>query len=86
MDLDEFVLLGHSLGAYLAAAYAIRYPKRIKHLVLVDAWGFQEKPLQSESDRRPPRWIRMVANIMQPFNPLAGLRAAGPWGQCLSQM
>ncbi|KAL5021835.1 hypothetical protein ScPMuIL_000990 [Solemya velum] len=80
MELEEFVLLGHSLGAYLAAAYAIRYPKRIKHLILVDAWGFAEKPVQSESDRRPPTWIRMVASIMKPFNPLAGLRAAGPWG------
>ena len=28
MNLDKFVLLGHSLGGFLAASYALRYPER----------------------------------------------------------
>ena len=28
MNLKKFVLLGHSMGGYLAAAYAIKYPEK----------------------------------------------------------
>ena len=28
MNLDKFVLLGHSLGGFLAAAYTLQYPER----------------------------------------------------------
>jgi abhydrolase domain-containing protein 5 len=33
MALQSFFLLGHSLGGFLVAAYAIRYPARIRKLV-----------------------------------------------------
>jgi len=28
MELDKFVLLGHSMGGFLATSYAIRHPSR----------------------------------------------------------
>ncbi|KAK3086338.1 hypothetical protein FSP39_017047 [Pinctada imbricata] len=79
MKLDKMVLVGHSLGAYVASSYSLKYPERVKHLVLADPWGFPEKP--APEHRRPiPIWIRAIATLIKPFNPLAVLRAAGPWG------
>src|SRR5689334_21031151 len=36
-QLDSFVLVGHSMGAAVAAEYAGSYPTRVKALLLVDA-------------------------------------------------
>ena len=82
MKLDKFILLGHSLGGFLSMSYAIRYPKRIAHLILVDPWGFPERPLDAERRTPLPAWVKMLATVLQVFNPLAVLRAAGPWGEC----
>ncbi|XP_066578973.1 (Lyso)-N-acylphosphatidylethanolamine lipase isoform X2 [Amia ocellicauda] len=84
MGLERFILLGHSLGGYLATSYAIRHPDRVSHLILVDPWGFPEKPQPgaqgSVTRPGPPRWVRVLASIVSLFNPLAVIRAAGPWG------
>ncbi|XP_073705319.1 (Lyso)-N-acylphosphatidylethanolamine lipase [Garra rufa] len=90
MGLERMILLGHSLGGYLATSYTIQYPERVSHLILVDAWGFPERPqpqLQgsegqgSEVKRvSPPRWVKALASVFSLFNPLAVIRAAGPWG------
>ena len=37
--IDSMVLVGHSLGGYLASAYAVRYPERVKSLILVSPAG-----------------------------------------------
>lgn len=78
IGLDKFVLLGHSFGGFLASSYALKHPSRVQHLVLVDSWGFPEKPQDFELN--VPVWVRLIAAVIRPFNPLAGLRAAGPWG------
>lgn len=67
------------MGGFLAASYAIKFPERVKHLVLADPWGF---PVTDLSQKRVdiPLWAKTLASLLKPFNPLASLRAAGPWG------
>ncbi|KAF7664684.1 hypothetical protein LDENG_00168520 [Lucifuga dentata] len=85
VGLEEMVLLGHNLGGYLAAAYTIKYPHRVKHLLLVEPWGFPARP-ENPNHSSIPVWIRAMGVLMSPFNPLAGLRLAGPLGPMLVQI
>ncbi|ROT40728.1 abhydrolase domain-containing protein [Sodiomyces alkalinus F11] len=43
-NIDRFTLVGHSLGGYLSIAYALKYPGRLKKLVLVSPAGMPEDP------------------------------------------
>lgn len=38
-----FILIGHSMGAAIALAYADRYPEQVNHLVLVDMAGVLQR-------------------------------------------
>ncbi|KAF7597104.1 Alpha/beta hydrolase domain-containing protein 4 [Aspergillus hancockii] len=42
--IDRFTLLGHSLGGYMAVAYALKYPGRLKKLILASPVGIPEDP------------------------------------------
>ncbi|XP_071417270.1 1-acylglycerol-3-phosphate O-acyltransferase ABHD5 isoform X1 [Pithys albifrons albifrons] len=85
VGLEKMILLGHNLGGFLAAAYSLKYPSRVKHLILVEPWGFPERPDNAEHERPIPIWIKALGAILSPFNPLAGLRIAGPFGLSLVQ-
>jgi len=50
-DREAFVLVGHSLGAALAVAYAARHPAQIERLVLISLPAY-------ESHRSAVRWLR----------------------------
>lgn len=78
MKLNKFILLGHSMGGFIASSYAINYPDRVQHLILAEPWGFPQRP--NNMKKTVPLWIRTVAYMMQPFNPLASIRVAGPLG------
>lgn len=63
---------------------------RVSHLILVDPWGFPERTQTQTQEhqgtevvKRPPlpRWVKAVATVVSLFNPLAVIRAAGPWGK-----
>ncbi|ANB14622.1 Cld1p [Sugiyamaella lignohabitans] len=40
-NLDKFTLMGHSMGGYLAAAYAFKYPSRVERLIMVSPAGVE---------------------------------------------
>lgn len=61
-------------------AYSIKYPKRVKALILADPWGFPEKPSASKPDAPMPLWIRMVAKLSQFVSPFALVRLSGQFG------
>lgn len=52
---------------------------RVKRLLLVEPWGFPARP-DNPNHSSIPVWIRAIGAVMSPFNPLAGLRLAGPLG------
>jgi len=82
--LEQFVLLGHSFGGYLACSYTLEHPERVRHLILADPWGIPEKPPPGEEESfKLPRWAKAAAAVLSLFNPLAALRVAGPWGPTL---
>ena len=80
---EPFILLGHSFGGFISAAYALRHPEYVKQLVLIDPWGFGRRPKniwQTGRLQRIPTWLRSFSGIILKLSPLAGLRAAGPLG------
>nr|XP_060163908.1 1-acylglycerol-3-phosphate O-acyltransferase ABHD5 isoform X3 [Globicephala melas] len=85
LGLDKMILLGHNLGGFLGAAYSLKYPSRVSHLILVEPWGFPERPHLADEERPIPIWIRALGAALTPFNPLASLRIAGPFGLSLVQ-
>ncbi|MEQ2193551.1 hypothetical protein XENOCAPTIV_003311, partial [Xenoophorus captivus] len=52
----------------------------VRRLLLVEPWGFPARP-DNPNHYSIPLWIRAIGAVMSPFNPLAGLRLAGPLGQ-----
>lgn len=55
---DDIILIGHSLGAALALAYAARYPQRIKRLVLISLPYFGNMQTVNRWFRhKPGGWI-----------------------------
>uniref|UniRef100_A0A671MKP3 1-acylglycerol-3-phosphate O-acyltransferase ABHD5 n=1 Tax=Sinocyclocheilus anshuiensis TaxID=1608454 RepID=A0A671MKP3_9TELE len=56
----------------------------LKHLVLVEPWGFAARP--DVKERWVPIWIKIFGAAMNPFNPLGPLRLAGPLGPLLLQL
>jgi len=68
LNLDRFVLVGHSLGGAVAWSFAATRPERVSQLVLVDAAGY---PRESGDAPLPTRLARLpvVGDIGVYFKP-----------------
>jgi cardiolipin-specific phospholipase len=64
--LDRFTLMGHSLGGYMAVAYALKYPGRLDKLVLVSPVGIPENPYAVSDELPPPPSSTVEAEFAQP--------------------
>ncbi|KAJ1308604.1 hypothetical protein OPQ81_004302 [Rhizoctonia solani] len=48
MGIEKMSLVGHSLGAYLSTAYALRHPERVNQLILLSPAGVPQDPNTTE--------------------------------------
>jgi len=84
--IDKMILFGHSLGGYLSACYALKYPDRVEHLMLVSPAGVPASPAISENEmqefkKRRPFVYRTVGFFWErSFTPQGLIRFVGPWG------
>ena len=44
LQLQRFVLVGHSMGGAIAGVYAANHPEHVAELALIDAFGLKSKP------------------------------------------
>lgn len=80
MNIEKFVFVAHSWGAFLASSYALLHADKIEHLILTDPWGFD-----SHQDMTNYPWWKLVAAYgVRLFEGCFSLvRIFGPFGQFL---
>ena len=64
-EIDRFTLLGHSLGGYIAVAYALKYPGHLNKLILASPVGIPEDPYAVSADMPEPKSSTIVDEIGQ---------------------
>ena len=60
---NDVCLVGHSLGGYLAARYALKYPSRISKLVLASPVGIPHKPRNALHSSQMPTTFRLLDSL-----------------------
>lgn len=63
--IEKFTLLGHSLGGYLAVAYALKYPGHLNKLILASPVGIPEDPYAVSEDMPSPDSSTMANEFTQ---------------------
>ncbi|KAJ5791690.1 uncharacterized protein N7518_008701 [Penicillium psychrosexuale] len=63
--IDRFTLLGHSLGGYMAVAYALKYPGHLNKLILASPVGIPEDPYAVTADVAEPRASTLSNELTQ---------------------
>ncbi|KAF1912731.1 Alpha/Beta hydrolase protein [Ampelomyces quisqualis] len=63
--LETFTLLGHSLGGYLAVAYALKYPGHLNKLILASPVGIPEDPYAVNDAMPDPQESTMANEFTQ---------------------
>lgn len=69
--IERFTLLGHSLGGYLAVAYALKYPGHLKKLILASPVGIPEDPYAVNADMPDPQSSTLDQEFIQDQNAMA---------------
>lgn len=61
--IDRFTLLGHSLGGYMAVAYALKYPGHLNKLILASPVGIPEDPYAVNAEMPEPSESTMASEV-----------------------
>eukprot|EP00803_Ostreobium_quekettii_P000518 evm.model.scf_2744.2 EVM.evm.TU.scf_2744.2 scf_2744:15348-17616(-) len=88
IGLKKMILMGHSLGGYLAATYALRHPEHVEHLILVCPAAIAGKPVESGIPKRVRSawtWRGQLWRFIKLMwtwgvTPQSIVRLLGPWG------
>jgi cardiolipin-specific phospholipase len=64
-NIKKFTLLGHSLGGYMAVAYALKYPGHLNKLVLASPVGIPEDPYAVNAKMPDPAQSGFVNEFTQ---------------------
>lgn len=67
-SLSQFFLVGHSFGGSLASKFSLKYPGKIKKLVLVDSAGIRKRRLKKEIQKSVAHFLNVFS-----FLPFYGL-------------
>jgi len=63
--IDKMTLVGHSMGGYMATAYALKYPGRLNKLILASPVGIPEDPYAVRADMPEPTESTLGAEFTQ---------------------
>lgn len=64
-NIDRFTLMGHSMGGYMAVAYALKYPGRLNKLILASPVGIPEDPFATSAAMPEPESSTMGNEFTQ---------------------
>lgn len=70
--IDRFTLMGHSLGGYMAVAYALKYPGHLNKLILASPVGIPENPYATNEDLPEPSESSLANEFTQDQEDIAG--------------
>lgn len=73
--IDRFTLLGHSLGGYMAVAYALKYPGHLNKLILASPVGIPEDPYAVTADVPEPSESTLANEFTQDQNEITSSAA-----------
>ncbi|CAG8440143.1 3047_t:CDS:2 [Diversispora eburnea] len=86
--IEKMTLLGHSLGGYFAAVYALKYPQHVERLIMVSPVGIPPSPYEdlknikdNVNGRTLPLWLVKLWDAN--FTPQLLMRLVGPFGPSL---
>lgn len=77
LDVDQFTLVGSSMGGHTAWAYALAHPEKLDGLVLVDAAGWLNAPGEDDTDPMIFKLLRngLARNMMKDLDMSALIRS-----------
>ena len=67
-NINRFTLLGHSLGGYMAVAYALKYPGHLNKLMLASPVGIPEDPYAVNAEMPEPSESTLTNEFTQDQN------------------